>query len=315
MCGFGADLHNQHCSEACGEGDCAIDEFCPEKTLLVFRKKRDGCVTVLGYAAGKKHRERNDACCEQSDEDHMRTRFRNYAYGSGQKDHKHGVVTYPPVDVNVLKSDSQDKKHTEGPGEYDRKVPADNMVPEMFFHEMVRCEYKDNEHDDAKSCKENVHPVLTEEVYMEGSFFRLVLVVSLVMMFRFVMMLAVAVIVHMSGMMIVFVNMCACFVNMCACFVAAVVVAELAGGQGCDKDGESHEHRDPLPAEMTALMLVSVRLFVAIVHLVTLLAFRSRGLGESVYYDTDNNCNDEQDCKKKQGLIRNHCKHDEGLVS
>ena len=104
-------------------------------------------MAVLGYAAGKKHRERHDPGSEQSDKDKMRTRFRNDAYGSGQKYHKHGVVTYPSVYVNILEADSQNQKHTEGPGKYDRKVLAYNMVPEMILDKMIGCEYKDDEHD------------------------------------------------------------------------------------------------------------------------------------------------------------------------
>ena len=101
----------------------------------------------------------------------------------------------------------------------------------------------------------------------------------------FVMVSAVAVLMHVSGML---------GVRVCSGLVAAVVVAQLACGQGPDEDGESHEHRDPLPAKVTALMFVSVRLFVSFVHLVTLLTFRGRGLGESVHYYTDYDRNDKQ---------------------
>ena len=147
-------------------------------------------MAVLGYAARKKHRERHNAGSEQSDKDHMRTRLWNYAYGSGQKNHKHGVVAYPPVDVDVLETDAKDQEHAEGPGENYRKVLADNMVPEVFLYKVIGSEYENDKYDYTESREKHIHPILTEKVYMEG------------LAFRFVMVPAVTVVMHVSGMVL-----------------------------------------------------------------------------------------------------------------
>ena len=38
------------------------------------------------------------------------------------------------------------------------------MVPEMFLHEMVGCKKEHEQHDDAKSCKKDVHPFLAQKI-------------------------------------------------------------------------------------------------------------------------------------------------------
>ena len=145
-----------------------------------------------------------------------------------------------------------------------------------------------------------------QKIYMEGPAFCLVMVTCLVMMPTLVMIFAVAVLMHVSGML---------SVNVCARFVAAVVVAELAGGQGTDEDGQSYEHRDSLPAEVTALMFFSIRLFFSFVDLVAILTFGCGRLDEYVHDYADCYGNYEQDGKQDQSLVRDHCKHNEGLVS
>ena len=50
---FRRRLHQKHGGEAGEEGNGAVDELCPEETLLAFGKEWDGSMTVLGDAAGK----------------------------------------------------------------------------------------------------------------------------------------------------------------------------------------------------------------------------------------------------------------------
>ena len=59
-------------------------------------------MAVLRDAACKKDGERDGSCGEESDKNHVRTRFRNDSYCCSQQDHKHGIVTDPPVDVDVV---------------------------------------------------------------------------------------------------------------------------------------------------------------------------------------------------------------------
>jgi hypothetical protein len=44
----------------------------------------------------------------------------------------------------------------------------DYMVPQMSFHEMVRCENQYEKNYDTQTCEQDVHPVLAEQVYLES---------------------------------------------------------------------------------------------------------------------------------------------------
>jgi len=44
----------------------------------------------------------------------------------------------------------------------------DYMVPQMSFHKMVRCENENEKNYDTQTGKQDVHPVLAEQVYLES---------------------------------------------------------------------------------------------------------------------------------------------------
>lgn len=94
-------------------------------------------MSVLGDAACQEDGQRHYAGGVKCHEDHVRTRFRDYADGSGQENHQYGVVTDPMCDVEMLEGDSEDQKHSECPCEDDRKMLLYDMVPQMLFNEMV----------------------------------------------------------------------------------------------------------------------------------------------------------------------------------
>ena len=100
-------------------------------------------MAVLRDRACEKDRERNRSGREKGHEDEMRTRFRDYAYERGEQDHKRSIVAYPSADVDMLEHQSHDEQDTEGPCEDRRQMLLYDMVPDVFFHEMVRCEDED----------------------------------------------------------------------------------------------------------------------------------------------------------------------------
>lgn len=94
-------------------------------------------MTVLRYAAGEQHRERNDSCRIEGYEYHMRAGFRNYAYKRGQKDHQDGIVAYPSADVDMLEQYSHYQQDTESPCENGRQMLPYDMVPDMLVYKVV----------------------------------------------------------------------------------------------------------------------------------------------------------------------------------
>ena len=100
----------------------------------------------------------------------MRAGLRDDAYQSRQKDHESGIVADPPVDVDMLKTDSKNEKDAECPCEYGREMLLYNMVPEMFLYKMIGSKEQDKKYDYTQAGKEDVHPVFAEEVYVERSF-------------------------------------------------------------------------------------------------------------------------------------------------
>ena len=93
---------------------------------------------VLGNAAGQKNREWHHACCKQGYEYHVWTGFRDEADECGKQNHEGCVVADPSADVHILQPYAQHKENPEGPGKYHREMFSDYMMPEMFFHKMVR---------------------------------------------------------------------------------------------------------------------------------------------------------------------------------
>ena len=72
-----------------------------------------------------------------------------------------------------MEEDPYGKQDPERPGEYAWQMPADYMLPQMLFDEMVGCEKQGTEHDKAQGSEKPVHPFLTKEVEAVGvrSFF------------------------------------------------------------------------------------------------------------------------------------------------
>ena len=163
-------LEEKHGGKSGSQCNDAVEELRYSEALSVFCQKRNGCVSVLRNAAGKKDREWNHSCRKQCNEYHVRSGLRNNAYEGRQKDHEHCVVAYPLVDVDVLKAYAYDKKDTECPCEYGRKMLLYDMVPKMLFYKMVRCKQQDEEHYDAESGKKYIHPVFAQKVYVECAF-------------------------------------------------------------------------------------------------------------------------------------------------
>ena len=162
-------LEEKHGCKTCSQCNKAVEELRYGEALSVFCQKRNRCVPVLRDAAGKKNRERNNAGGKQCHEYHVWPGLRDNAYECRKKDHEHGIIADPLVDVDVLKAYANDKKDSECPCEYGRKMLFHNMVPQMLFYKMVRCEKQYEEDYDAESGKKDVHPVFTEEVDVECS--------------------------------------------------------------------------------------------------------------------------------------------------
>lgn len=121
-------------------------------------------MAVLRDRAGKKYRERYHACCKQSHEYHMGTGLRNDSYQRCQNDHQSGIVAYPSVYLNILQRKTKHQQYTECPCKDDRKMPLYYVLPHMLFNEMVRSKQQHDQHYDAESCKQYVHPVFAQKV-------------------------------------------------------------------------------------------------------------------------------------------------------
>ena len=108
------------------------------------------------------------------------------------------------------------------------------MIPEMFFNEMVRCEYQYKKHDDAQAGKKHIHPLLVKQIYPEG------IVKSRFMAGVVGVAVLVPGMVHMAGTFRFGMGM------------SGVVVSQMSCGKSRYEDCKSDEHRDALPAEMTS---------------------------------------------------------------
>ena len=73
-------LHYKHCHESGCQSHNAVYDLGPDETFPALGKKRNRGMAVLGYAAGKEHRERDYSCGEQRDEYHMWTGLGDNAY-------------------------------------------------------------------------------------------------------------------------------------------------------------------------------------------------------------------------------------------
>mgnify|MGYP006967176648 CR=1 FL=1 len=106
-------------------------------------------MTVLGDAACQQYRERHDSGRIEGYEDHVRTRFRDYADQCCQQYHEYCIAADPSVNVDILEHYAQKQENTEGPCKDCRQMSADNMIPQMFFDKMIGTKKENEKHDDA----------------------------------------------------------------------------------------------------------------------------------------------------------------------
>ena len=127
-------------------------------------------MAVLRDAAGNQDGRGNDPGGEEGDEDQVRSRFGNDADERGQQDHQRDVGADPLADVEDFRDEAQRDEHAERPGEDLGDVPDDDVVPQVFLHEMVGAEDRDAQHDQADGGEEHIHPVFAQQV--ESAVFR-----------------------------------------------------------------------------------------------------------------------------------------------
>ena len=203
-------------------------------------------MAVLGDAAGQEYRERDYPGSEKGHEYHMWTRLRNNADKGSKKYHQSCIVTDPVVDVYVMHNDSKHQQDTESPCEYRREMFPDDMVPEVFLHEMVLGEYQYDQHDHAESCKKHVHPVLAQKIDRFLHALRLVEMTSafaMVMMGMSVMVMSVT--RHCEGFargnLFTFMNMT---------LMSGVVMSQHSRSQCGNEKRQTHQHAYSFPSEM-----------------------------------------------------------------
>ena len=86
-------------------------------------------MTVLRDTAGDQHGCRNDAGCEESDEDQVRPRLGDDADERGEHDHQRDIVADPVVDIDEFRDDAQQNEHAEGPCEDFQRVARNHVGP------------------------------------------------------------------------------------------------------------------------------------------------------------------------------------------
>ena len=67
-----------------------------------------------------------------------------------------------------MHQNSEDRKYTEGPGKYGRKMFHDHVTPQMLLNEMVGREKQHPENYQPQHGEHNVHPVLAQKVDSAG---------------------------------------------------------------------------------------------------------------------------------------------------
>lgn len=203
-------------------------------------------MSVLRNGTCQKDRERYDSSSKKSYEDHVRTGLRNDSDKGRKYDHQGCIVADPMLYVDMLKSESENNKDSEGPCECSRKMLLDDMLPEVLFYKVVRGEKQDEQHDYAETCKQHVHPVLAEEIDRFLHALRLVEMTSafaMAMMGMSVMVMSVT--RHCEGFargnLFTFMNMT---------LMSGVVMSQHACSQRSDEQCQSHKHADAFPSEM-----------------------------------------------------------------
>ncbi len=266
--GLGGALHQKPESEAGEEGDKAVDGFGLEEGAAAFGEEGEGGVTVLGDRAGDEDREGYDSCRIEGHEDEVRTGFGDNAYGCGEDNHQSGITAYPMLYVNVLQSDAEDKEHTESPCENRQEVLFDDVVPEVLFYEMIGSEEQNEQHNDAQSGEKYIHPVFAQKIDSEfivnGFSCSITGINTSVVMstcgidFMYIGLVVGAVLtgfrMNVTGMVVSIFMTVVCFNVqsgmrlMSVPGMSAVVVPEVAGGEGGDEGGEADEHGDSFPS-------------------------------------------------------------------
>ena len=183
-------------------------------------------MSVLRNGTCQKDRERYDSSSKKSYEDHVRTGLRNDSDKGRKYDHQGCIVADPMLYVDMLKSESENNKDSEGPCECSRKMLLDDMLPEVLFYKVVRGEKQDEQHDYAETCKQHVHPVLAKKVD------------AMMMLMHVGLLMYVGLVVHVN-------MLCGMVVGVCC-----MVVAEMSARKSRDEHGESYEHKDAFPTEM-----------------------------------------------------------------
>ena len=170
----------------------------------------------------------------------MRAGLWDDAHECRQKDHQSCIRACPVLDIYVLQSYAEHEKHSECPCEDGREMFSNYVLPEVLIYEMIRGEDQYEEDDDAKACKEDVHPVFAQKV-------------------EAVVRVAVTVVAAVSSMLVAACfALCAyslnCLLGMVMSGVSGVVVTETAGSQGSDEDCKTDEHAYASPTEMAGFL-------------------------------------------------------------
>ncbi len=125
-------------------------------------------MAVLGDGAGDEDWEGHDAGGVEGHEDEVRAGFRDDADEGSQNNHQSSIVADPVFYVNELQADAEDEEDAEGPCEDCQKVLPDDVVPEVFFDEVVGSQKEYEEDDCAEAGEEDIHPVFAKEVDVES---------------------------------------------------------------------------------------------------------------------------------------------------
>ncbi len=216
-------------------------------------------MAVLGDAACDEDRERNDTGGVEGHEDEMRTGLWDYADQGREEDHQGDIIADPVFDVDILETDAEDEKHAECPCENCWQVLLDNMVPEVVLNEVVRSEEEHEEDNHTEAGEEDIHPVFAQEVDVESA--------GIMFIINGMVMRASFGVEHVHfGFMLTSIGMYVPIVRFSSMrfdsvpgmsfsdvgfggmvvpgvAMGAVVMAEVAGGEGGDEGGEADEHR------------------------------------------------------------------------
>ena len=188
---------------------------------------------------------------------------------------------------------------------------------------MVGCENQHYKHQNTEPGKQDVHPLFVQKVdggdchvasLLAMTFNDAVLAMTFSM---FVVVVSMSVFVNCVFMLAAMrVSFCVVGVRMCA-----VVMSELSSGKRCNEKSQSHQHADAFPSEMPSCSLLapvwSVLLF--LMDNITTIAFSLHpevvSLYKHVHEDAYHDGQHEKDSEEHKCLLRNHCKHDESLIS